>query len=138
MELLRDNFERSLPMLEEAINECDFMAIDIEFTGLDPRGQPTPRSESDNIQERYEKVRQQAQDFIPCQFGLCTFRWDDERSQYESRPFNIYLMPASSGIRGAKERWFQCQASTMEFLAKNGFDFTKWLGHGKLMIDVGY
>ncbi|RKP05605.1 ribonuclease H-like domain-containing protein [Thamnocephalis sphaerospora] len=130
MEVLRGTFEDALPEFKTAIHECDFIAIDAEFTGLDPHGIATPRSESDTLQGRFIKVRQQAVDFIVCQFGICTFRWNAERESYEAKPFNVYLMPAASGTRGAQDRWFQCQASTMDFLTRNGFDFTKWLGYG--------
>ncbi|RKP24904.1 ribonuclease CAF1 [Syncephalis pseudoplumigaleata] len=130
MEVLRSSFSDMLPEIEEAIAECEFMALDVEFTGLNPASLATPRDIADTVQERYGKVRHQSLDFILCQFGLCTFRWNEQRREYEAKPFNFYLMPASSGIRGAPDRYFQCQASTIDFLARNGFDFTKWLGYG--------
>jgi len=34
MEVLRKEFEDTLPLIEEAMNEADFIAIDTEFTGL--------------------------------------------------------------------------------------------------------
>jgi poly(A)-specific ribonuclease len=103
----------------------------VDKLGLNPASIAVPRDMADTPQERYLKVRQQSIDFIMCQFGLCTFRWDAKRNEYEAKPFNFYIMPASSGVRGAPERYFQCQASTIDFLARNGFDFAKWLGHGK-------
>ncbi|KAI9599486.1 ribonuclease H-like domain-containing protein [Syncephalis fuscata] len=130
MEVLRSSFSELLPEMQQAIEECEFMAIDVEFTGLDPQSISTPRDIADTVQERYIKVRQQSVDFILCQFGLCTFRWNESRNEYEAKPFNCYLMPAGSGARGAPDRYFQCQASAIDFLARNGFDFTKWLGHG--------
>jgi hypothetical protein len=33
MEIIKDNFEASLPMLKKAIEECDFVAMDTEMTG---------------------------------------------------------------------------------------------------------
>ena len=36
MEILRQDFEASLPMLQKAIAECDFVAMDTEITGSDP------------------------------------------------------------------------------------------------------
>lgn len=33
MEILKDTFEQKLPLVAEAIEKCDFLAIDAEFTG---------------------------------------------------------------------------------------------------------
>jgi hypothetical protein len=33
MEILKDSFEQSLPLLQKAIAECDFVAMDTEMTG---------------------------------------------------------------------------------------------------------
>jgi hypothetical protein len=33
MEIVRENFQRELPYIKEAINECEFIAIDAEFSG---------------------------------------------------------------------------------------------------------
>jgi hypothetical protein len=33
MEILKDTFEQKLPLVAEAIEQCDFLAIDAEFTG---------------------------------------------------------------------------------------------------------
>lgn len=35
MEVLRKEFEQTLPLIEEAMSEADFIAIDTEFTGMD-------------------------------------------------------------------------------------------------------
>ena len=33
MEILRENFQRELPYIKEAIEECEFIAVDAEFSG---------------------------------------------------------------------------------------------------------
>jgi CAF1 family ribonuclease len=33
MEILKETFEQKLPLVAEAIEQCDFLAIDAEFTG---------------------------------------------------------------------------------------------------------
>ena len=33
MEVTRDNFEEMLPLIEESIRNCDFIAFDAEFSG---------------------------------------------------------------------------------------------------------
>ena len=34
MQVLRDNFVASLPLLEDALQRCQFYALDLEMTGL--------------------------------------------------------------------------------------------------------
>lgn len=34
MEVTKQNFETTLPLVEEALKLCDFIAIDLEFTGF--------------------------------------------------------------------------------------------------------
>ena len=33
MEIVKENFEECLPLFEESIKECDFYALDLEFSG---------------------------------------------------------------------------------------------------------
>lgn len=37
MEIVRENFQRELPYIKEAIEECEFIAIDAEFSGTGSR-----------------------------------------------------------------------------------------------------
>lgn len=34
MDITKDNFEEILPIFEEKLNSCDYMAVDAEMTGL--------------------------------------------------------------------------------------------------------
>jgi hypothetical protein len=34
MEILKETFEQKLPLLVDAIDKCDFISIDAEFTGM--------------------------------------------------------------------------------------------------------
>lgn len=80
MEVVKTNFDVRLPEIVEAINEADFVAIDMELTGIggsnDIRLLPI-----DTPTHRYSKYRASAQSYKPNQFGLCTFRWDSDRKQ---------------------------------------------------------
>lgn len=33
MEILRDNFDELLPLFTESVKNCDFYALDLEFSG---------------------------------------------------------------------------------------------------------
>ncbi|KAG0039485.1 hypothetical protein BGZ82_007995 [Podila clonocystis] len=128
MEIIKDNFEASLPMLKKAIEECDFVAMDTEMTGLAlPVNVP---KNQDSLSTRYQKVSTSAGSFLVIQLGICTFTWRDEIGGYEARPFNFPCFPSSADEAKAGERFFKCQSTSLEFLIKNGFDFNKWILHG--------
>jgi len=40
MEILRDNFEEQLPLFKDSIDNCDFYAIDLEFSGKSNSNRP--------------------------------------------------------------------------------------------------
>ncbi|ORZ13319.1 ribonuclease H-like domain-containing protein [Lobosporangium transversale] len=128
MEILKSEFEASLPILQKAISECDFIALDTEFTGL---ASPTniPKIQ-DSLNTRYSKVAISAAAFLVVQLGICTFTWSDEIGGYEARPFNFPCFPSSDDEAKAGERFFKVQSTSLEFLIKNGFDFNKWIRDG--------
>ncbi|KAG0344155.1 hypothetical protein BG004_004690 [Podila humilis] len=128
MEIVKGNFETSLPMLKKAIEECDFVAMDTEMTGL---GLPIniPKA-TDSLASRYRKVSTSATDFLVVQLGICTFTWNDDIAGYEARPFNFPCFPSSTDEAKTGERFFSCQSSSLEFLIENGFDFNKWIKDG--------
>ncbi|XP_077526527.1 poly(A)-specific ribonuclease PARN-like isoform X2 [Haemaphysalis longicornis] len=126
MEITSENFQQQYGVLEAAINDASFLAMDCEFTGL--------QSEKvlhafDIPEERYEKLRETAQGFLVVQVGLCAFKFVKEKHGYEYKAFNVYTFPKQT-IRGAPDRVFQCQASSLHFLTRNGFDFNKLFSQG--------
>ncbi|KAG0197286.1 hypothetical protein BGX28_009226 [Mortierella sp. GBA30] len=128
MEILKEDFEANLPLLQKAIAECDFVAMDTEMTGLAaPINIP---KNQDSLSTRYSKVSHSAASFLVVQLGICTFTWSDEIGAYEARPFNFPCFPSSADEAKAGERFFQCQSTSIEFLINNGFDFNKWVRHG--------
>ncbi|KAF9566880.1 hypothetical protein EC968_003543 [Mortierella alpina] len=128
MEILKESFEASLPLLQKAIAECDFVAMDTEMTGLSaPINNYKPQ---DSLATRYSKVTHSAASFLVVQLGICTFTWSDEIGGFEARPFNFPCFPSSVDEAKAGERFFQCQSTSLEFLMNNGFDFNKWIRHG--------
>ncbi|KAG0296623.1 hypothetical protein BGZ98_000878 [Dissophora globulifera] len=128
MEILRKDFEASLPMLQKAIAECDFVAMDTEMTGLAAPAN-IPKAQ-DSLAARYSKVSASAASFLVIQLGICTFTWSDEVGGYEARPFNFPCFPSSADDAKPGERFFKCQSTSLEFLINNDFDFNKWIRHG--------
>ncbi|XP_055943527.1 poly(A)-specific ribonuclease PARN-like isoform X1 [Argiope bruennichi] len=127
MEVTKSNFEELLPSIKKAIDECDFLAIDTELTGL-----YNARSEEhafDTMEERYSKLREQCSKFLIIQFGLSTFKYHPEEKKYTHCDFNFYVFPRPH-IRQAPDPRFLCQASSLHFLASHGFDFNKTIYEG--------
>lgn len=61
------------------------------------------------------------------QFGICTARYVEAESRFDLFPFSFTIFPSS--LLG-EEFVFGSQASGLSFLAKNHFDFNKWVHHG--------
>ncbi|KAI3424112.1 hypothetical protein D9Q98_009473 [Chlorella vulgaris] len=127
MEVTRHNFKEVLPLVKQALADCQFYAIDCEMTGLfleDNKAGPL-----DDIEERYsEQTLASSRAFVINQFGLSAFVW--EGGAYRPRTFNFYLFPRPS--EGSDKR-FVCQSSSIEFLASCNFDFNKVIYDG-----IGY
>lgn len=68
-----------LPEIELAIAECDFIAIDGEFTGLH---NGTMVSIFDTAAQYYQKLRSNCMDFLMVQFGLCAVKYNAENKKY--------------------------------------------------------
>ena len=68
MEVTRANFKETLPTVQKAIEQCHFMSIDAEFTGLNNRSARTIYF--DSAEERYNKLMRNGKDFIILQFGF--------------------------------------------------------------------
>lgn len=145
MQVTRHNFDQTLPILKKSLEECEYVAIDCEMTGLfvDNNGTKNGTNDGSNhpflqdIEDRYEDMVSSSQSFVITQFGLSAFIRASCHEQdlisapkYVARTFNIYVFPRPF------EEWgpnFLCSSSSLDFLGKCGFDFNKWVCDG-----VGY
>ncbi|KAI8068731.1 ribonuclease H-like domain-containing protein [Gongronella butleri] len=128
MEIYCSDFAGKLSVIKEAIDGCDYMAIDTELSGLH-----RPAGRADHLQTRdfrYQELKEASERFIVVQFGLCTFRWDEPSGRYMAQPFNFYVFPKGLFMRSGPSRVFHVQAQAFEFLAKQAFDFNKWVYQG--------
>ncbi|KAJ3054836.1 hypothetical protein HK097_000701 [Rhizophlyctis rosea] len=126
MEVLKNNFEAILPLIEKAVEEADYIAIDTELSGLGKQKLDV----LDDSQERYTKLKEAATEHLIVQFGVCTFKWDAESKSYIAKPFNAYVYPRASSRKLEIDRHFTVQSACFEFLAENKFDFNKWVSQG--------
>ncbi|XP_036914575.1 poly(A)-specific ribonuclease PNLDC1 isoform X2 [Sturnira hondurensis] len=129
MDVGADEFEQSLPLLQELVLGADFVGLDIEFTGL-----RTNLSRSQQISlfdlpsEWYLKTRQSVQQFTICQIGLSVFSsLEGESNKYVAHSYNFFLFPTTFGTLDSE---FSFQASSVQFLNQYGFDYNKFLKNG--------
>ncbi|KAK2164575.1 hypothetical protein NP493_1408g00000 [Ridgeia piscesae] len=116
------DFKENLEAVSKAISECSFLAIDGEFTGLNTSSHNIHAF--DTPEERYQKLRQGAMEFLLVQFGICTFHFDEEQGKYITRAFSFYVFPRPHN-RQAPDIRFLCQSSSIDFMVAQNFDFNK-------------
>ena len=104
MDITKDNFSKSLPLIRESIHSADFIAFDTEFSGSRVSltrllglsvGFADRQHEYDTVEDRYQKLKHNCTRMNTFQVGLCTFHWDDSVKKYVCRPFNFYVFPDS-------------------------------------------
>jgi poly(A)-specific ribonuclease len=128
MDVTAKNFSSCCSLIQQAIKEATFIAIDGEFSGL-LSDNSFALSAMDTVEERYHKLRSGAMDFLMFQFGLCTFQYVEDGDKYVVKPFNIYIFPRPLS-REAHDVRFLCQSGSMDFLAAQGFDFNRVFREG--------
>ncbi|GBB87155.1 hypothetical protein RclHR1_01360026 [Rhizophagus clarus] len=128
MEVIKNNFHELFPIVQEAIEGADFIAIDTELTGLN---ESIERIKTfDDPQSRYTKVRNAATKFLIIQFGICTYTYSEAENTFVARPFNFYIFPANSDRKDYHDICFMCSGSSLHFLSNCGFDFNKLIAQG--------
>ncbi|XP_006152306.1 poly(A)-specific ribonuclease PNLDC1 [Tupaia chinensis] len=129
MDVCADEFEQSLPLLQELVLGADFVGLDIEFTGLRSNlSGPQQISLFDLPSEWYLKTRQSVQQFTICQIGLSVFSSvEGESDKYEAHSCNFFLFPTTFGVLDSE---FSFQASSVQFLNQYGFNYNKFLKNG--------
>jgi len=107
---------QTAPGLIAALSAADFVAFDMELTGLFKN---TERHIG--IEQCYSAHREGAGTFMPVQIGLCAAR--REGNHWQLTPASIYVWPG-------EDRFFGLTSQTASFLIKNGFDFNQWIEGG--------
>ncbi|KAK4752641.1 hypothetical protein SAY87_021439 [Trapa incisa] len=125
----RSNFEPALEALSDYVRSADFVAVDLEMTGI--ASAPWRESfEFDRNDIRYLKVKDSAEKFAIIQFGVCPFRWDSEKLSLIAYPHNFYIFPRQEISSRGPSCEFLCQTASMDFLARYQFDFNLCLREG--------
>lgn len=112
----------------EEIRRAEFVAVDLELTGLHVKSERFI-----GIDRCYGAHRDGAKTFLPVQVGICAARRDPEKTSPNGgchwilSPVSLYVFPRDpAGL----ERHFSVAAATLIFLNQNGFDFNTWVRHG--------
>ncbi|KAJ2658498.1 hypothetical protein IWW48_003987 [Coemansia sp. RSA 1200] len=131
MDVTRENFAEALREFREAVAECDFAAMDMEMTGLYESKEQQPHR-LDSADERYAKLKRSVETYGVMQVGISLFTWreDGDGGFYEARPFNFNVFPATTVGRAPVETHVGFKNTALEFLARNSFDFNKWVYSG--------
>ncbi|XP_022911261.2 poly(A)-specific ribonuclease PARN-like [Onthophagus taurus] len=126
MEVTKTNFEEVLPKIKESVDKSTFLTIDCELTGLSTTNDV---NSYDTQKSYYEKVRKGCKDFLVIQYGICTFRYDEKSKSFKHQAFNFYIFPKAVPKHVPDQR-FLCQASSIDFLITQNFDFNKLFRDG--------
>lgn len=92
MHISKENFDRMMPVLEQAIQNSDFVALDLEFSGLNAETMASILP-NDTVRTRYLRMRHAVRQMQIFQFGLALFRWDETAQAWKGMPFSFYLLP---------------------------------------------
>lgn len=99
------------------IRECDFVALDVEYTGLHLKD-----DRFIGVENCYEAHASGARKFVPCQIGLTAAKYLQD-GLWKITPTSVYTLPSA-------KKFFKVSTSTLQFLRDNNFDFNTWIRHG--------
>ncbi len=134
MDVTKENFAEILPRLEIALQDCEFVTIDFEMSGISLPGSSRP-SYGDTPQERYAQMYPISSRYNIVQMGVCIFsKATNEKTRSRkgaeakkeiliARPFNFYTFAAEG-------QDVVLSLSAMHFLKDQGMDFNKWVRQG--------
>jgi len=122
MDIDRVNFQPKLLDILEAISESTFVSIDLELSGVPVRKSGNTRSGPHTLAQRYQEIREAAQQYQILQIGLTCVKENFQDGSYELKPFNINLSPVIEE-RLEIERIFAFHSGAVEFLNSVGFNF---------------
>lgn len=95
MQITVENINQNLPLIQESLNHCDFVAFDSEFTGNTISYSDKPH-DFDTFNDKYRKSKRAVEQFIAFEIGLTFFTWSQQSKKYEARPFNFLIYPRST------------------------------------------
>lgn len=114
MDVRRSNFAQVLEVIAAALPEAEFVAIDLEFTGIQAASEPD--SYADTPLERLEKTCRIVETFAPIQLGITICSTAQKLSSY-----SIMMAPEST---------FLCDVGALKFVRAHNVDLNAWVDEG--------
>lgn len=103
----------------EAIQSSEFVALDLEFSGL-----LTTLNRPGKLNKYFAVCAESVPKLLTVQLGLCGCRRSDtDADEWLFSPFNLYILPS-------KRQIFSSDTQTVRWLSHNGFDFRRWITNG--------
>ena len=123
MELTKDNYYDIEPNILKDIEECNFIAFDLEMSGLIQNIFKI----YDSPEENFIKSKYNAENFRIIQFGISFFiKSLNNDKEYIAKPYNIYVFPSEKQNNGK----FDFYIESIIFNRDHGCDFNKWIKKG--------
>jgi poly(A)-specific ribonuclease len=124
MEILKENYLEYEQQIIQDINNCNFLSLDLELTGIANK----MRNFLDSPTERYFKIKISAEKFKIIQLGIVPWFKNENNKivEYRAKPYNIYLFPDEE----VGNQQINCELSSIVFNRENGMDFNKWIRNG--------
>lgn len=130
MDVTKATFADILPEISAALQNCEFVAVDFEMSGINLAGQPRI-TYADTMQERYAQQRVVASRFKIIQMGISIVSKVEKTGSsgnsashtLVARPYNFYTFAADGDD-------VILSLSAVHFLKDHGMDFNKWIREG--------
>ncbi|KAH0486970.1 MAG: uncharacterized protein KVP18_001004 [Porospora cf. gigantea A] len=111
--------ERELDEACSDILKAEFVAVDLEFTGLFMEFQKHA-----TVEQYYEYCADNVWKFAAVQLGVCAAYRDPARpSEWILCPYNFHIWPS-------RRRVFLSDSSSLSYLVQAGLDFNDWIRNG--------
>ncbi|KHJ75128.1 CAF1 family ribonuclease, partial [Oesophagostomum dentatum] len=122
MEVCRTNFNTIWPYLLVSLKNADFIALDLELSGLGSRLANVAK----NVADRYAALREATKTRGILSLGLAFFKKTGQsdtkrRMKFQCQVFNILSLCSEP---------FTVEPEALEFLAKHSFDFNRLINMG--------
>ena len=123
MELTKENYFEQEPIILKDIENSEFIAFDLEFSGLIP----SKFKIYDSPEENFQKNKYMAENYRIIQVGITPFLKKDNNSKtYIAKPYNIYAFPSEKQCNNR----FDFFLESIIFNREHGCDFNKWISQG--------
>ena len=123
MELTRDNYYENESKILKDIESSEFIAFDLEFSGLIP----SKFKIYDTPEENFLKTKMMAENYRIILLGITPFiKKDTNSKEYIAKPYNIYVFPSEK----ISNNRFDFFLDSIIFNREYGCDFNKWINKG--------